>query len=87
MYIYKEDRVNVKDLLLFLLQNDNYSLLVFSLKDFRLSIFLIISAAFSAIIIVAAFGFPEIALRMTDASTMRRFSIPRTLKGVQMLNL
>jgi hypothetical protein len=42
--------------------------------------FLIISAAFSAIIMVGAFVFPEGILRMTEESATRRFWIPLTLE-------
>lgn len=51
--------------------------------DFTLSIFLIMSAAFSAIMMVGAFVFPDIMFRMTDASTTRRFSMPLNLKKNQ----
>jgi hypothetical protein len=44
-----------------------------------------ISAAFSAIIIVGAFVFPDGTLRMTEASTTRRFSIPLTLSNSKKL--
>lgn len=50
--------------------------------DFTLSVFLIMSAAFSAIMIVAAFVFPEIMFRMTDASTTRTFLVPLNLKKI-----
>lgn len=45
-----------------------------------LSIPRIKSAAFSAIIIVGAFVFPDGILRMTEASDIRRFFIPITLQ-------
>ena len=57
-----------------------YKFLVFSRISFTLSIPRIISAAFSAIIIVAALVFPDVTWRMTEASTTRKLFIPLTLK-------
>lgn len=48
--------------------------------DVTLLIFLIMSAAFSAIMIVGAFVFPDIMFRMTEASTTRKLSMPLNLK-------
>lgn len=56
-----------------------YKSFVVYLMDFTLSIPRIISEAFSAIMIVGAFVFPDGIFRMTEASTTRRFFIFLTL--------
>ena len=60
---------------------------MYFLMSFTLSIPRIISAAFSAIMIVGAFVFPEGTLRMTEASTTLRFFMPFTLKRKRHMHL
>lgn len=57
-----------------------YKWSVISRRVLTLSIPRIISAAFSAIIIVGACVFPDVIWRMTEASTTRKLSTPLTLK-------